>query len=178
MNERSVKIFSFIYNWFKNNLSIVFPDSKYFNLLFEIENKENFSNYLQQIIRILDTGISRIDLRTLNISEIDKNLPKELLKDIEKDIIKNNNSLVMINDDNLFLFSQDEEKIKIKKLITYHRICETNQEISFEIEEESDGTRRLFDLLPGLISILKEDGVFIVDEIDRSLHPILCKKTN
>ena len=41
--------------------------------------------------------------------------------------------------------------------------------------EESDGTQRLTNLLPALHSIQNKPGVFLIDEIDRSLHPLLAK---
>lgn len=39
----------------------------------------------------------------------------------------------------------------------------------FELDDESDGTRRLFDLIP-LYQKGKENYVIFVDEIDRSFH--------
>lgn len=44
-----------------------------------------------------------------------------------------------------------------------------NLEELFEYEDESDGTRRLFDLLP-LFYESKDESVILIDEIDRSLH--------
>ena len=44
----------------------------------------------------------------------------------------------------------------------------------FDFEEESDGTRRLFDLMDMLL-LDKKDVVFIVDELERSLHPKLTQ---
>ena len=45
----------------------------------------------------------------------------------------------------------------------------------FELNDESDGTRRLFDLLP-LYQKGKEKYVIFVDEIDRSFHTKLTKE--
>ena len=42
-------------------------------------------------------------------------------------------------------------------------------DIPFEREDESEGTQRLFDLLP-LIPLLRQNGVAVIDELDRSLH--------
>ena len=42
--------------------------------------------------------------------------------------------------------------------------------VSFSMHEESEGTQRLFDLLTVLLCT-RENTVFVVDEIDRSLHP-------
>ena len=48
-------------------------------------------------------------------------------------------------------------------------------EVPMDLEDESDGTRRLIEYMPLIYSILKGDAVYIVDEIERSIHPILIK---
>ena len=42
-----------------------------------------------------------------------------------------------------------------------------------ELEDESDGTRKLMSLAPAIESVLKRGGVLLVDEIERELHPML-----
>lgn len=44
----------------------------------------------------------------------------------------------------------------------------------FEANMESDGTLIYASRLPGLLQSLKFGGVYVVDELDRSLHPALC----
>ena len=44
----------------------------------------------------------------------------------------------------------------------------------FSFNDESDGTKRLFDLIDMLMS-KREDVVFVVDELERSLHPKLTE---
>ena len=46
----------------------------------------------------------------------------------------------------------------------------------FDKSEESDGTKRLFDLIPALARMLSRDSVVIIDEIDRSLHSLLTHR--
>ena len=46
---------------------------------------------------------------------------------------------------------------------------------SFELSEESHGTQRLFALAGPLIEILNNSRVLIVDELDKSLHPLLAR---
>ena len=50
-----------------------------------------------------------------------------------------------------------------------------NQNDPFEYADESDGTKRLFDLIPLLYSN-DESHVIVIDEIDRSLHTNLTRK--
>lgn len=46
---------------------------------------------------------------------------------------------------------------------------------SLELADESDGTRRLMALAPGIEQVLQQGGVLLVDEIDRDLHPLLAE---
>ena len=45
----------------------------------------------------------------------------------------------------------------------------------FEISEESEGTQRMIDLIPALITLLNSEKVLVIDELERSLHPRLTK---
>ena len=42
-----------------------------------------------------------------------------------------------------------------------------------ELEDESDGTRRLMSIAPVIESVLNRGGVLLVDELERELHPRL-----
>ncbi len=56
--------------------------------------------------------------------------------------------------------------------LRFSEIGFAHKETYFSYDEESDGTRRLLDLLSVLVT--SEDGsVVVIDEIDRSLHPKL-----
>lgn len=46
---------------------------------------------------------------------------------------------------------------------------------NFEIEDESDGTRRLYDLAPLILLALPRGEVVIVDELDNTLHPYVSE---
>lgn len=45
--------------------------------------------------------------------------------------------------------------------------------VRMELHEESAGTRALLEQAPRFLSVLRQGGTFIVDEIDSSLHPLL-----
>ena len=65
----------------------------------------------------------------------------------------------------------DENKnLKVKTLAFKHE----NQNADFYLSDESDGTRRLMDLIEILLN--SKNKVFVIDEIDRSLHPNLTYK--
>lgn len=70
---------------------------------------------------------------------------------------------------NIAMDSEDNEPI-ITTLSFKHgkSLCD------FDFDEESDGTRRIFDLLDILLTENK-NSVYIIDEMERSLHPSLTK---
>jgi len=51
-----------------------------------------------------------------------------------------------------------------------------NGSATFEFEDESGGTQKLFALAGPLFDILKNGSVLIVDELDRGLHPLLIRQ--
>jgi uncharacterized protein len=51
-----------------------------------------------------------------------------------------------------------------------------NSSIPLDLAEESDGTRRLLELIPALHDLHTRDATYFVDEIDRSIHPLLVWK--
>ncbi|MFZ1085342.1 MAG: AAA family ATPase, partial [Terracidiphilus sp.] len=54
---------------------------------------------------------------------------------------------------------------------------ENGEEVPFNFSDESDGTRRLLDVLPAFLSLEERPNppVFIIDELDRSLHSNLTR---
>jgi len=61
--------------------------------------------------------------------------------------------------------------------VTYHPNTD-GTEIKFDIGQESDGSQRVIDLLPAFLtmSAAKSKKVFVIDEVDRSLHTLLTRQ--
>jgi len=47
--------------------------------------------------------------------------------------------------------------------------------VPLELSQESDGTQRLLQLIPALHHLRTSSAVYFIDEIDRSLHPMLVR---
>ena len=68
----------------------------------------------------------------------------------------------------------EEGKLYMKTLVAVHRMVD-GKEIKMAFASESDGTRRLVDYMPLFYAVTNEDKVYVVVEIERSIHPILIK---
>lgn len=76
-----------------------------------------------------------------------------------------------------FIISRKDGILTLKKLVTYHR-DKDNLPVKFEMNQESDGTQRIIDLLPSFLDLTIQDfpKVYVIDEIDRSLHTLLLQR--
>ena len=59
---------------------------------------------------------------------------------------------------------------------TQHRMIGSEDIVAFEMEQESNGTQRLFALAAPFLHALDTGGIMMVDELDCSLHPNLTRK--
>jgi AAA15 family ATPase/GTPase len=51
-----------------------------------------------------------------------------------------------------------------------------NENVVFNLDEESDGTVRLLDFIPAFKDLITKRKVILIDEIERSIHPLLIKE--
>ena len=64
-------------------------------------------------------------------------------------------------------------KIKSNSLKTFHK---SNPNIAFDFDtEESEGTKTLFQMMLGIINVIRNDRTLLMDGIDTNLHPHLVE---
>ena len=82
---------------------------------------------------------------------------------------KSNLRVSMRSADNFFnIIARDNEEPEISTICLKHG----KSFYDFDFEDESDGTRRIFGLIDMILSS-RDDILYIVDELERSLHPKL-----
>jgi AAA15 family ATPase/GTPase len=62
-----------------------------------------------------------------------------------------------------------------KSITTYHKDSKGNM-VSFNFDEESKGTQRLFGVIGFCLKALETGSVLVIDELETSLHPKLVKE--
>jgi len=176
--ERNIKYLELIYEWFDDILNIIFPGTKLLSLPFFISPDEDIRKFFNVILKWCDFGIKKISIEEIDFEVFDE-IPEEIRERIREDFLKeqkkNRIGIFSGRQGIHYAFKKDEEGIlKVLRLTTI-RSDKNRDEVLFEIREESDGTRRVIDLIPILMA-LRKDRVFIVDEVENSLHPLLVKK--
>lgn len=174
--DRNLKTFSDIYNWFDRTLKIISPHSKASGIEFRINEDASFKDYLTKVLDVADTGIKEINTEEISLNSLG-GIPQLLIERLQEDLNEDEGALFADPDGRRVVIRKSEGELKVYKLSTTHRCPDSNIDVSFDVEEESDGTRRLIELTPALYEMAhsNESSVHIIDEIDRSLHPHLTR---
>lgn len=143
-----------VFLWFKEKLNDIDSGGGY--TVARSHEDMAFRDRVANILKTADIGISGI-----KIEAEEQSMPEEL-KTMMSRIKKTVGNSVQI-----------EGKVEALSPLFKHQMNDTEGEVYFSMEEESDGTQRLFDLIGRLIDVLEEAEVLIIDELDRSLHPVL-----
>ncbi|MCK4260849.1 MAG: ATP-binding protein [Halanaerobiales bacterium] len=175
-SESKLSFFKDVYEWFDDDLITILPDQPI--TTFEYFYGDNCSMKIDEIIEAFDIGISKVKVHEITPVEFRKKIPSELANGIlesfknkleEADDDVEEVVMSMRSNDVFFNFKGKKDgEIVITTIMLEHGSVFGD----FEFSEESDGTRRLFDLLDILISNEK-NKIYIVDEMERSLHPKL-----
>lgn len=169
--EASRKVFS----WFKR-LTIFFPNTR-FNLLSAVYvNEKEVNNLYKKYFNFFGIDIDNIHLKEIPIEYLQVNA--EFLSEINKDLISKKDEgtkgMLNINGKEYLFEINEEDRLTAKEVKFRHRVNDYVAE--FSKDEESDGTQRLFDLIPPYARIILSGGILIVDEIDRNLHSLLTSE--
>lgn len=175
-----LKIFRDIFAWFEFRLTISNPSTiltgyPYFS--------DSNLNEIADLLNALGTGIS--DLKFVDVpKEIVKNkIPEKLYIKITADLEKQNvkakkskeyrsPSGMVRGPKEFYTFEIDQNDIISIKTIEFSH---EDTSIFFKLKEESDGTARLLDLIEILFKV-SDNRIFVIDEIDRCLHPAMTEK--
>jgi uncharacterized protein len=173
---QNIEAFKDAFSWFKHHLAIIYPATKLGELNFFGKENEMEITVLE-FLEIFKTGIQGLET-------IEQNIDSRISGDWQERILNILNSAEVdsifttkLNETAAYTFSKNPiGKLKMFKLNTKHSVRNSDEMVSFELEDESDGTRRIMDFIPVLLGLSKTNKTYLIDEIDRSLHPELTQK--
>ena len=141
-------------------------------------------NQIGKLLSSFSTGVSEVVIADVPLEKVTMNVPRDIIHDIidnlkeQKLLYENRNIddtpavlLRSAENNSFFIIELDDENVKCKTLELKHE--RTNA--IFSLEEESDGTIRLLDLIEILLS-KDNERIYIIDEINRRFHPLLTYK--
>ncbi|MCM1296255.1 MAG: ATP-binding protein [Muribaculaceae bacterium] len=169
------------FSWFAECLEIIFPDQPLAETsLLQGGQNERF----EKLLREFDTGISKIKMESMSkekmYSQLEPAIQLRLNSDMQnisrlQNVPRAQKSAVswaVVIRNRFNFFAARLEKNGEFAFYTLKFIHDLNgRKVEFTMENESDGTYRLFQLLEILMT--QKPKVFVIDEINRCLHPKL-----
>ena len=175
---KNSKLLFFIqaFGWIMNNIIVINPNVGISNTE-AYYNEESLDN-ISKLIQTFDTGVTDIKTRKISIDEMSKMIPAEVVQGIFAHLkaqmqLTNLPSIQMtwrVEGGFFNIRIKENSEPEITTLVLKHG----KSAFDFSFVEESDGTKRLFDLIDMLLTD-RPDTVFVVDELERSLHPKLTE---
>ncbi len=140
-----------LYNWFRETLQLIGPTG--LTNRFSIECcKEDKKEEIIEFLRSADLAISDIQIEEENFDP--ETLPADMPLSLKEELIRDLHGRTLVN-----LHFQHE---------TGH-----GRPTNLDLEEESEGTQKIFALAGPWLDALHSGNVVVVDELDNSLHPAL-----
>lgn len=172
--SQKVETFLPVYNWFKNVLELVAPDSRFEPFEQFLDEEHPLYATMNTMLPKLDTGILHLGRENISF----ENLPfPDAFMSLLQEEAKEGKSIRLELDTDRYVVTRKEGELIAWKLVTFHPKSD-GTEAKFELQQESDGSQRVIDLLPAFLELSdqKSNKVFVIDELDRSLHTLLTRR--
>jgi AAA15 family ATPase/GTPase len=179
----------FVNNAMSQKLDTFIPVTDWFHSLCVIDTKTHFNTnriYLKDgnplvesintMLGQLDTGITQLDSQAMRPD--DTGLSNDFRSLLEAELREGEMSHIFSSDDKpSIIATRNANSLSYYKQVAHHTTS-SGSDVRFDIDDESDGSRRLIDLIPEFLSLAEPESnkVFVIDEIDRSLHTILIRR--
>jgi len=165
------------FNWFSDSLQIITPESRPSALAHRIDTNKKLKKYAEELMCSFNIGVTALNSEKRSIKDF---FGEDNIEDVDKwtkrveDSPKKMIAIRLGRGIELILVKEGKD-IWVKNLQIEHT---GGKDITamFDLEEESDGTIRLLDFIPAFQDVISKEKVYIIDEVERSIHPLLIKE--
>lgn len=159
-----------VIRWLTEDLVVLEGAHRSRDILDRLNGEESFRRFTAEFLQRVDTGVGE-----LKFEETEREC-----SEWERDFFARNPDadqwmvelLGYTGDTHVRRKPQDPTRVIVRKLLAEHLAA--GRKFSLPFCEESDGTQQLLHFMPILFAASSESKVFVIDELDRSLHPLLC----
>jgi AAA15 family ATPase/GTPase len=156
-----------VYRWFVDNIRYIqssdLPESQMFSL---IAKNPTLTDDVKRLIKFADLGIDDFslierELELMKVSPQDSESMKKLAEAL-----------------NALVEERAKESLDFDKKVYNAKMTHRSglKLVALPWNDESDGTRRLFSMSATIFETLNQGKIIFIDEIDRSLHPLLVRE--
>lgn len=173
--DRNLTLLAPVFRWFRDQLVVMQPDDDFLSLEIQEPERAELREYTTQLLQAAGTGIAGIE--AVEVPAAAMGIPAEVREQMMNSIKDESGGLIFRSSDGgrFSMFRKDGDLLT-SRIVTF-RMTKDGQRVPFELSDESDGTRRVFDLAP-LFHDLENPAcrkVYVIDELDRSMHSMLSR---
>lgn len=141
-----------VYDWFDNTLRYISIGGCHPGFTASLCSDNNGYETILNFLKAADLGIHELSVDKEKMSE--KYLPDDLPEELKAQFL---------------------EDMKDQEIYDIHTIHQTKhgKPVSFDFDDESDGTQKFFALTGPIIDTLKNGYVLFIDELHNNFHPLL-----
>ncbi len=176
IKDKKFKKLNVVFDWFDKTLVVIPPNAHFRSLPWMLANEPSFKSFFDGFISNVDTGISKIEVveEPFDFEKFASLLPEEERNKTVRQLRSPNNENLLaidIGDQIKNIINKDDGYYSLE-IKTRHG---ENKNGQLDFSDESDGTKRLMNLTPVLFASKDRDRVYVVDELERSMHPLLSR---
>ncbi|MBC7553974.1 MAG: ATP-binding protein [Taibaiella sp.] len=144
-----------------------------------IDVLDGYKPFVKDLLKSFNTGVVELKVDKTSFEEYFGENYNEEVEKIKDELISTPTSVKSLprngrSSEKIALVNENSKFI-VKELLLLHN-DENGNNVDFLVREESDGTKRLLDFIPAIHQLIKFDCTFIIDEMERSLHPTIIKE--
>jgi len=175
-DNKFLKVVKKAYKWFDETLQIITPESKPRALAQFVETDLNFKKYAESLMCSLNLGITSLKSEKKEIKDFFGEDSIDAIEFFSKKVQESPKKMIGINvNGREIIIVKEKKKIWVKQIKIGH-LGGNGDIVFFNLDEESDGTIRLLDFIPVFKNVISQSKIYFVDEIERSIHPLLIKE--
>ncbi len=172
-----INVFKNLFLWVKYKLDVNSPESTITNYLLLNDSKR--LDLVLEKMKEFNDDIENFNITEVSAERVTSNIPRDILNNLQQELTEHRDQKISVGQDdlraliqtpnNFIIIELNEENIFVYYTLQFkHKYSDE----LFSLEEESDGTIRLLNIIEVLLDNNKEK-VYIIDEINRTLHPLL-----
>ena len=168
-----------VFGWFSNILIVLFPSFKVNGMVHSFDANTEIRDFINTFIPNLSTGIEKIQIKTDRIEKTFPDLNEEKKRELIDRLKKESDKGIAFYDEytreEVAIVLNEDDILSTKRLFMEH-LGKDGYKVRFPLKLESDGTKRLLEYAPLISDVINNERVYMVDEIERSIHPMMIKE--
>lgn len=144
-----------VFSWFTSTLHVAGFGRWHPGFSIETCETDKAKGKIVSFLKAADVDIDDVELEKENfdLQNLPDDMPEEIKRHLEKEY-------------------KDKPIIQVK---TVHKLEKTERKVLFDLDDESDGTQKIFALAGPWLDTLDNGYILVIDELHDNLHPLMVK---